>query len=211
MQIIIQAVVLRRISAEPLTLALYTERYGRITVHDVSLKKQWQEIGVGDICYVTLGQRGKKWFLYHHESAVTYSLHSDLPTFFWHHHLLDMYFYYVPLEQPSAHLFVLLLMALKISAASDCVFKILVIHFFALLGYFVPPAFRWYRLLLAELEQHTQQERYDLVMTLMPTNQDETSLAALDAWLLSMVSQHDYFRYLKTQQFLPQLYCMAGS
>ncbi len=211
MQIIIQAVVLRCIASDRLTVALYTERYGRITAHDASRKKQWQSMSVGDICYITLGQRGNTWFLYNYESVLTYHMQSHPQTFFWHQHILDMYFYYVPLEQPSAHLFVLLTTILKISVAADLVFKLFIIHFFCLLGYFVPESFRWYRALLAQLESYLHADDATLLMTLdVESARYESQVPALDVWLVGMVSNHDHFRFLKTQQFLPQLYSMAG-
>jgi len=208
MQIIIQAVVLRRIAQEPVTLSLYTERFGRITVRDISAKKQWQEAAVGDICYATLEQRGKTWFLLGLESVVTYAQSADSATFFWHHHLLDMYFYYVPLEQPSSHLFVLLTTLLQIAVGGDIVFKLFMAHFFSLLGYYVPEEVRWYRLLLAQLEAHVAVSSSSVAIN--DADCDYASLAQLDAWLLTTVSQHDHFQYLKTHQFLPQLYCTAG-
>ena len=208
MQIIIQAVVLRRIAQEPTTLSLYTERFGRIEVRDVSSRKQWHEVSVGDICYATLEQRGKTWFLNYLESVVTYSLNADSQTFFWHHHLLDMYFYYVPLEQPGDRLFVLLATVLQVSRGSDLVFKLFMAHFFALLGYFVPEEIMWYRSVLAQLELLAIQS--SPAATIDDIDCDYESVLQLDAWLKITVSQHDHFRYLKTPQFLPQLYCTVG-
>jgi hypothetical protein len=72
----------------------------------------------------------------------------------------------------------------------------------------VPEEVRWYRLLLAQLESHVAVSSSSIAIN--DADCDYASLAQLDAWLLTTVSQHDHFQYLKTHRFLPQLYCTAG-
>lgn len=210
MQTIIQAVVLRNVGLEPIRLSLYTSLYGRLTVHDMRRKKQWQEAIVGDICYASLAAQGNRWFLYDLESVVTRVAGADMSSFFWQNHILDMYFYYVPLQQPSGDLFSLLIQILRISVAPDIVFKLFVAHFFSLLGYHVPEQLRWYRQVLGQIELHGLEQGIDpqLKMELEVTHAH--SVEILDQWLMSMVVQHDHFHYLKTQNFLTQLYRIAG-
>ncbi|MDQ5940681.1 MAG: hypothetical protein QG632_407 [Candidatus Dependentiae bacterium] len=210
MQAIIQAVILRNVQSEPMALSLYTPLYGRLIVQDMRRKRQWQEVVVGDICYASLSVQGTRWFLHDLESVVTYQESAGMNAFYWRSHVLDLFFHYVPLQQPSSELFSLLVHILRISSAPDIVFKLFGLHFFSLLGYHVPEDLRWYRQVLAGIEQHHAENSQDQNVAFDFGATPLHVADGVDRWLMSMVVQHDHFRYLKTQIFLNQLYSTAG-
>jgi len=207
MDVVIQAVVLRKIFADESAIALYTPRYGRLKVLQKARKKQWEEVSTGDICLATIEFRQGKAFLLNLESVVTRSPVADATSFFWQSHLLEMYFYYVPLEQPNDELFALLTYVMRLSVAPDILFKACLAQFFSLLGYHVPEEVFWYRDLFGALDGYddTSAQRTALDARLVERYEVKET-QNLDHWLLSTVREHDHFRYLKTQQFLPHFY-----
>jgi len=210
MHAIIQAVVLRSTQSEPAVLSLYTPLYGRLMAQDMRRKQQWQAAAIGDVCYASISSQGTRWILHDLESVITRGSLLDTEVFYWQSHVLDLYFHYVPLEQPSNELFSLLVQILRVSAAPSIVFKLFGAHFFSLLGYHIPEDLRWYRQVLASIENH---DGGGSSTGSFVFSSDATSASVsknLDQWLMSMVVQHDHFRYLKTQNFLQQLYSTAG-
>ena len=200
MHIIIQAAILRTFPGDPGTLSLYTPAHGRLIVSDARRRTARSACIVGDIGHATLASSGGQWFLQQFESLVTQPKMSNSDIFFWRNHLLDIYFFYVPLCQPNEGLFALLVQTLRTENAPPLLFKLFITHFFCLQGYHVPEDVRWYRPLLAQaLETHP------FVLHAEP----EAELS-LDVWLKATVVQHNHFQYLKTHHFLPQLYSTVG-
>ena len=207
MQIIIQAVVLRSMDGEFSLYSFYTALYGRLQVRDMRFAKKWDTLVVGDVGHATLLKRGRQWLLSSFESVMTRSQHTEADFFYWRSHFLDMYFYYIPLEQPCADLFGLLVFVLQISSAPLVLFKLCAVRFFVLLGYAIPESLRWYTQALHPIMN--EQEAKDVLRFEI---KEEYILGSkeLDMWLVETVTKHDHFRYLKTHMFLPQLYCMQG-
>ena len=207
MNVVIQAVVLRKICADESAIALYTPHYGRLRTLQKVRKKQWEQVSTGDICLAAIEFRQGKVFLLNLESVVTRPIAADANSFFWQSHFLEMYFYYIPLEQPNKELFSLLTHVMRLSVAPDLLFKACLAQFFSLLGYHVPEEVFWYRDLFGALEGHSDTSASRVALDVGAAGRYEAKeMQNLDRWLLNTVREHDHFRYLKTQQFLPQFY-----
>jgi hypothetical protein len=210
MHTIIQAVVLRSLDGYGSRYSLYTSVYGRLDIHDIRRARERSPLVVGDVGYVVLMQQGKRWMLDSFESMLAWAETTNTESFYWRHHFLDMYFYYVPLEQPSEELFALLLFVLQLAIAPIILFKLCAARFFSLLGYYVPEALLWYNTVLQGVDEFMQQNSAKDVLRFEIKEEYILRSMELDSWLVSLVVQHDHFKYLKTQHFLPQLYGTAG-
>jgi hypothetical protein len=210
MHTIIQAVVLRSMDGYRSRYSLYTATYGRVEIDDMRRSKERAPLVIGDVGEVVLVQHGKYWRIDSFESMLARSDVLDTQSFYWRQHFLDMYFYYVPLEQPSAELFALLLFVLQLAAAPVFLFKLCAARFFALLGYYVPEAFSWYGTVLEHVGQSVHNGAPKDVLRFEIKDEYISRSTELDAWLIDLVVQHDHFKYLKTQHFLPQLYDTTG-
>jgi hypothetical protein len=210
MHTIIQAVVLRSLDGYGLRYSVYTSEYGRLDIQDIRRGRERSPLVIGDVGYVVLVQQGKRWALDSFESMIARSEAGHTESFYWRHHFLDMYFYYVPLEQPSTELFGLLLFVLQLAVAPVLVFKLCAARFFSLLGYYVPEALLWYKGVLQGVDEFMQQNSANDVLRFEIKEEYILRSIELDAWLVDVVVQHDHFKYLKTQHFLPQLYGRQG-
>jgi len=207
MNSIIQAVVLRVEKADPKRVVLYTPTQGRIIAFDVCRAKPWQALSHGDVVYATLRMQQHRWFLDGVESVITQQDASAFSSFFWRMHILDLFLSYVPLQQPHEELFYLLVKSMQIAQAPCVVFKIFITHFFALQGLPIPEHIRWYRLML----QHIDSASYTAPQTYTLNSAPQSAAyEALSQWLVRTISEHDHFRYLKTQSCIAQLYSVGG-
>jgi len=195
MHAIIQAIILRIITTHPLTVALYTPTFGRLTLRDMRRRSHLQPLIVGDTGHAEISGQASSWHFYSFESLVTQHQMTDPYLFFWRNHLLDLYFHYVPLGQPQEELFELLVQALRLHKAPPIACKLFIVHFFKLLGCHMPEGFDQYTQTLESLIFEPEAKTYTYLCE-----------EKLDQWLSSMIVQHDHFQYLKTQQFMPQLY-----
>lgn len=210
MHTVLAAVVLRcTCKATPL-LSLYTATHGRITVRDARRHASRNPLHVGDTVSVHLERFGKSWQLVHAQNEMTQPKNVTPETLFWRHHILDMYYCFIPLEQPSENLFSLLALCVRLNNAPSVVWKSLLVKLFGLLGYGVPPTLHACNQLVRQIDEHAQTYNTANVLRITEKNEYVSDEKALDTWLVSMVQQHEHYFLLKTHYLLEQLYTMAG-
>lgn len=210
MHTVLESVVLRyNCKATPL-LSLYTATHGRVIVRDMRRYEAKSPLHVGDIVSVHLDRFKKSWQLVHAQGEVTQPQNVIPETLFWRHHILDMYYCFIPLEQPSEELFSLLCLCARLDNAPPFVWKALLVRLFALLGYGVPSALFACQQLVRTIDEHAQTYNTANVLRITEQNKYSSDEKELDTWLVSMVQQHEHYYLLKTHYLLKQLYTLAG-
>jgi len=128
-------------------------------------------------------------------------------TFYWQQHFLELYYYFLPLEQPSEELFSLLSVLIHVAKAPALFWRGGVGCFFQMLGY----------QLSTELESlvtsftkvcnyywHKVQENNDNVLQIPMENDCYYDVFDLDSSIMSLLKRHPYYHMLKTIPFIPE-------
>lgn len=212
MHTVIHAVVLRYTCKATPALSLYTPTHGRITVRDCRRSPHRNPLHVGDVIEGHLQRFGSSWQLAaaeqvitkHHEAASSDAL-------FWKHHFLDVYYCYIPLEQPSDDLFQLLSLLMRLESAPPKIWKAALVHLFAQLGYGVPPELRNCIGMIAQIDEYAQTYNTANVLHINWQKEYVWDEQMLNTWLVRMIQQHAHYSMLRTHYLFGQLYGTVGT
>lgn len=204
-----QAVVLRYTCKATPLISLYCPTHGRLVVYDRRRHHTKQPLAPGQLIDCAIERFGNSWQLQMAEPVMVKATSSSYESLYWQHHLLDIYYCYIPLEQPSDELFRLLTVFMRLDAAPAKVWKAAIVYLFSLLGYGVPKSLLECIKLIVLIDEHARTYNTANVLHIDWQKQYVWSEQAIDDWLVQMLEQHDHYHLLKTQYLLSQLYGTA--
>lgn len=212
MHTVINAVILRYTCKATPLLSLYTASHGRITVRDCRRNIHRSPLHVGDSIEGHIQQFGSTWQLSAAEQVIIKQQDQHDPhSLFWKHHLLDLYYCYVPLEQPSVDLFQLLSIMMRLESAPALIWKAALVHLFGQLGYGVPAELQNCLKVIIQIDEYAQTYNTANVLHIDSQKEYVWDEQAADAWLVKMMQQHAHYSLLQTHYLFGQLYGIAGS
>ena len=166
---------------------------------------------VGQIIDGYLDQFGSSWQLQGAEHLMTQAPEASPESLYWQHHLLDIYYCYVPLEQPSGALFQLLSLCMRLGQAPPIVWKAAVVYLFSLLGYGVPKTLEECGKLLFRIDEHARTYNTANVLHIDWQKEYACDEQTMNRWLIEVLQQHAHYSLLKTHYLFGQLYGTVGS
>ncbi len=201
------AYVLKRFFPHRQKVALLTCSHGRINVvlkqHDLCAR-----LWPGMVLTGTLNHDGNFWVA--SQVAIQYApIHQSHGNLIWLHHLLELCYYFLPLENPAADVFFFLekccCLICQSSMVDDelqsIVKKVCVIKFLSLIGSYKREDIQEYLALFQELSElfvdFTNEQKVDFLTRRLAL----VKLGAMDEWILSCLKSHPMFHLFKTVSF----------
>lgn len=204
MEISLSGVVLREQCRATPSFSVFTEELGRLVVRDRSLR-HGVRLQPGHGVHMVLLKQGGQWTLRDRQLLFVPD-GDDSGTLFWHHHLLELYFYFVPLEQPQQFLFAHLCQILRAKQAPDAFWQLAVARFLAHLGYGVPtPLAGDIALFNQALSPLTAIDGH-LLREVPAVEAYQYHAPDREQWITKALRSHPYAGLLKTTNFFARLY-----
>lgn len=178
---------------------LYTASEGRIIVSDWRRGRRAKSLGTypaGTLIHGTLSRAHGSFGIVDISDAEFASENRAISDFYWIQHLLELYYYFVPLGQPCEELYALLAGALSASRSlTPCEQRSVFIMFYLALGEAIPDPV---------ITAATRCMSDDILKNIC--SGDYHYEDSVDTWLVWFVSAHPYGKLLNTEQFFPQIY-----
>ena len=199
-----RAVVLREQCPATPTISLFTQHHGRISAKDRRTNRGVRLQQGQGTRLVLLREKGR-WFIKDAELLLQ-PVGTNHETLFWLHHLLELYYYFLPLEQANGELFMHLCMLLRIEVAPLSFWQIAVVRFLGFLGYGVPGELRDDVLLFDQQVEPSARNLAANVLHLDEQKEYHCEPLIREKWITHMVRSHPHASLLKTTDFFTHLY-----